>query len=119
MPSPTGQHVSERARPGKDASADEIAADIEQTREHLGATVDALTNKLDVKSRAQDKVADARDRAATQVDAVKAQGARLVVQARDAATEDDGSTKPVVPIAAGLLGAGMAVLAITAWRRAR
>ena len=31
---------------------------IKETREHLGETVDALAAKLDVKSRAQEKVAE-------------------------------------------------------------
>lgn len=35
----------------------DLEQEIRQTREHLGETVDALAAKLDVKSRAQDKVA--------------------------------------------------------------
>jgi len=34
--------------------ADDLEQEIEQTREHLGETVDALATKLDVKTRAQD-----------------------------------------------------------------
>lgn len=110
---------TDRPELGKDASADEIEADIERTREQLGETVDALTNKLDVKSRARDKVADAKDRAATQVDTAKAQGSRLVAQARDAATDEDGDTRPAVPVAAGLVGAGIVLLVFLTWRRGR
>ena len=36
----------------------DLEQEIKQTREHLGETVDALAAKLDVKSRAQDKVAE-------------------------------------------------------------
>jgi hypothetical protein len=36
----------------------DLEQEIKQTREHLGETVDALAAKLDVKSRAQEKVAD-------------------------------------------------------------
>ena len=47
-------------------SPEEIQAEIEQQREHLAGTLDALSAKLDVKSQAQAKVsqvkADVRDR---------------------------------------------------------
>ena len=36
----------------------DLEQEIQQTREHLGETVDALAAKLDVKSRAQEKVAE-------------------------------------------------------------
>lgn len=36
----------------------DLEQEIKETREHLGETVDALAAKLDVKSRAQDKVAE-------------------------------------------------------------
>ena len=36
----------------------DLEQEIKQTREHLGETVDALAAKLDVKSRAQEKVAE-------------------------------------------------------------
>lgn len=38
---------------------DQLEAEIAATREHLAETVDALGDKLDVKSRAQDAVAEA------------------------------------------------------------
>jgi hypothetical protein len=44
---------------------DEIEADIARQREELAATVDELHARLDVKSRAQHKVAELRDRATT------------------------------------------------------
>jgi uncharacterized protein DUF3618 len=37
---------------------DEVKSDIEQARAELAATVDALSDKLDVKARAGDKVAE-------------------------------------------------------------
>ena len=36
----------------------DLEQEIKETREHLGETVDALTAKLDVKTRAQEKVAE-------------------------------------------------------------
>lgn len=38
---------------------DQLEAEIAATREHLAETVDGLGDKLDVKSRAQDAVAEA------------------------------------------------------------
>ena len=44
---------------------EEIQADIEQQRAQLAGTLDALSAKLDVKSQAQAKVADVKNRATT------------------------------------------------------
>ena len=44
---------------------EEIQADIEQQREQLAGTLDALTAKLDVKTQASAKVAEVKDRATT------------------------------------------------------
>ena len=52
-----------RPEPGPDAGIAELQADIEQTRGELGATVGALSDKLDVKARAQQAVADAKQKA--------------------------------------------------------
>ena len=49
------------SEPGPDADIDELQADIEQTRAELGQTVSALSDKLDVKGRAEAKVADTKD----------------------------------------------------------
>lgn len=46
-------------------SPEEIQADIEQQRERLAETVDALTAKLDVKAQAGAKVHEVRHRATT------------------------------------------------------
>ena len=70
-----------------------IRADIERTRENLAETVDALHAKLDMKTRAKDKVA----------------------QVKDSATTDTGKPRPEV------LGATVAALLLVAglvwWRR--
>ena len=54
---------------GTDANPDieQIQSEIEQTRQELGETVDALTAKLDVKSRARARLDDTKHRAAEQV----------------------------------------------------
>lgn len=71
---------------------EEIEAEIALQREQLASTVDQLTDKLDVKARAQDKVADLKD----------------------AATTDDGSPRPEVIAAVGSLLAMAVVLVV--WR---
>jgi hypothetical protein len=45
-----------------EASKTQIQAEIEETREALGETVDALATKLDVKSRAHEAVAEAKEK---------------------------------------------------------
>lgn len=50
-----------RPEPGPEAGIDELQADIEKTRAELGETVGALSDKLDVKARAQHTVAEARE----------------------------------------------------------
>ena len=74
-------------------SPEEIEADIARQREQLAETVDQLSAKLDVKSRAQHKAADLKDRATT----------------------DTGSPRPEVLAAAASLVA-MAVVLVW-WRR--
>lgn len=53
----------EGAKPNESTDPDEIEAEIEATREDLKNTVDALSHKLDVKSQAQDRVAELKGRA--------------------------------------------------------
>jgi len=45
---------------------EEIQAEIEQQREQLAGTLDALTSKLDVKAQAQAKVDEVKGRATTE-----------------------------------------------------
>lgn len=72
---------------------EQIQADIERQREALAATVDELTGKLDVKSRAGEKAAELKDRATT----------------------DDGKPRPEVLGAAA--GAVVVVVLLVWWRR--
>jgi hypothetical protein len=65
-----------------------IEADIIRQREELARTVDALSHKLDVKSRAQHKVGDLRT----------------------AATTPSGMPRPALLLATGAAVAGVALL---------
>ena len=78
--------------PGK--TPEEIEAEIAAQREELAETVDQLTAKLDVKSHAQQKVADVKDRATT----------------------DTGKPRPEVLAAAGSL---LAMVVVLLWWRRR
>lgn len=74
---------------------EQIEAEIALQREQLAGTVDELAAKLDVKSRAQDKVASLKD----------------------SATTDSGAPRPEVLGAAGSLVAMAVVLLL--WRHRR
>jgi ElaB/YqjD/DUF883 family membrane-anchored ribosome-binding protein len=49
---------------GEARSAEEIRADIEQTREQLGETVEALAEKSDVKAQARSRIDSAKEKVA-------------------------------------------------------
>ena len=81
--------------PVKERTPAEIEADIERTRDDLAETIDALASRLDVKTRAKDRL-------------------RLV---RDRATDDNGRPTPVTLAAAG--GVVVVVLLVALRRRGR
>jgi len=100
-PGPTGPaDVSSTAHANGSAPAtstsndpEAIRAEIERTREDLAQTVDALHAKLDVKSRAKEKV----------------------VELRSSATTSDGKPRPeVIAVAAAAL---VVVAGLVWWRR--
>ena len=51
-----------RPEPGPDAGIGDLHADIEQTRQQLGTTVAALSDKFDVKQRARQTALETRNR---------------------------------------------------------
>ena len=69
--------------PGAPAAGDDqvaaIEADLEQTRQRLGETIDALGDKLDVKTRATDKVQEVRDERGTELAVAAGMALALVV----------------------------------------
>ncbi|WP_461666712.1 DUF3618 domain-containing protein [Gordonia sputi] len=105
----------DRPEPDSQASAAEVEADIARTREELGQTVDALTDKLNVKAQARSKTRQVTNRAGQQVHAARARGAHAFAQLADRATDDQGQLKPAIPAAAAALA--VTVIAVALWRR--
>ena len=109
--------------PGPDAGIDDIQADIEHTRKELGETIEALSAKADVKGRVQQKAADTKDRitekAAETKDVVVEKAHAAQSAARDAVTDNTGSVKPGVPIAALIAAAAIVAISVAVWRRRR
>lgn len=64
-PNPTGQQPGDETPTSPEVAR--IEADLEETRERLAETVDALGAKLDVKSRAGEKAAQLRDERSTEI----------------------------------------------------
>ncbi len=75
-------------------SKDQIEADIAATREQLGNTVDALSHRLDVKSRLKEQAQEGREQAVRRM-----------------------QEQPAIPIAAA--AGAVLLLALTVWRRRR
>lgn len=113
MTSPTDVPPTGTPLPGKDADAAQLQADIERTRAELGSTVEALSEKLDVKKQAQNTVHDVTQRASEQARAVQARGGELYDRAKNAATDEQGAVTPTVAVAAGV--AALAVVVALIW----
>lgn len=76
--------MSETTPPAKDASIEEIEADIAATRERLAESVDALADKVNVKARAQEKAEQTKEQAKEKLGEAKTKGQDLIGQARQA-----------------------------------
>ena len=118
----TADQIPLLPEPGPDAGIDDIQAD-KHTRKELGETIEALSAKADVKGRVRKKAADTKDSITEKVYETKeialkkAHAAQFA--ARDALTDDTGSVKPGVPIAALIAAAAVLVVSLVVWRRRR
>jgi uncharacterized protein (DUF3084 family) len=99
--------------PGPDASIDDIRADIENTREELGETVEALSAKLDVKERTKQKALETKDRIGEKTRETK----QRVVQATQRMRSGD-SGKPVASVVAIAVATAISG-GIVVWTRRR
>lgn len=114
---------------GEKPSIPELQADIEQTRSDLGDTVEALTAKLDVKTRTKERLTATKDQAAAKFASTKDQAAvklgegkskavDLAGTARDRATDDEGKPTPqVLGGAGGLVALIVAAVVVIFWRK--
>jgi hypothetical protein len=87
-----------RPEPGPEAGIDDITADIEQTRQELGETVQALSAKLDVKERTKQKAEETKQRVVEKTDTL-----------RHAATDDPKRTVPVAALVLVALTVGFLI----------
>jgi chromosome segregation ATPase len=112
----TGTTTSNGGKPDKE----QLEAQIEQTREQLGETVEALTAKLDVKGRTRARLSETKDRTVQQVQVVQQRAAGLTRQAKQAATTDQGKPKPAVSAgAAGVAALVVTLAALIIWRKGK
>jgi Protein of unknown function (DUF3618) len=79
---------------------EQLRRDIERTRAELGATVEALSQKADVKAQARAKAEQAKTQARQKAELARSQAQQ----------------KPAVPLAAGI---GVAIVALWLIRRRR
>lgn len=103
--------IEDQPEPAHGATVEEISEDIERTRQEVGETVSALTDKLDVKGRAQAKVADTKERV---TDAAETARHDVI----HAVTDDEGAVKPGLS-AAAVVATGAVLLGIVVWLRRR
>src|ERR1700709_2378460 len=106
---------SGKPEPGPDAGVEDIQADIEATRSELGQTVEALSAKLDVKHQAKQKVDDTKELITHRAQDVRSKGSEVGSRGANAATDDKGSIRPAVPVAALALVA--VIVGVVIWRR--
>lgn len=107
------------SEPGKDASTEEIEADIARTRERLGHTVDELSGKLDVKSQARARIRAAKARATERATAVRETGRKHAARAADAVSDDGVRPNRAVPAGAALAAVAIAATVMRIRRRSR
>jgi flagellar capping protein FliD len=98
---------------------DELRAGIEQTREELGETIEALTAKLDVKSRAKNRLGRAREEAATHLQVATRQSSQLTSRAMDRVSTASGGTDPRTLAIVALVAVLLTTLGIGTWRHRR
>jgi Protein of unknown function (DUF3618) len=104
--------MSAPADEGRQKSPEEIEADIEQTREQLGDTVEALTGKANVKAQAKDKIAQAKETAQDKKDDLTTRARAGTPDSAGAGAQQLASTvqrKPLPFAAAGAFAAGVLV----------
>jgi ABC-type transporter Mla subunit MlaD len=110
---PAAQAGTGRATPD---SVEQMEAEIDRTREQLGATVDQLAAKVDIKSKAQAKAAELTGRAKTATTGIREQASPERIR-RAAAKGAGTARKRPLPLAAAAAVLIAAYLCIRQWRK--
>lgn len=87
--------------PADDASADEIEADIARTRRELGETVEALSDKLDPKARADEQIGRLTHRAREQVDHARESAQSTLTHAQHVVADSESRVPTLLAAVAG------------------
>lgn len=111
---PAGPETGDGSAP---PTPDQIRADIERTREELGQTVEALSAKLDVKTRTKERIVSLRENAQQRVDQGRLKATELTANAKETAARNQEQLRIAVPVVVAV-GAGTTV-AVLLWRRHR
>ncbi len=82
----------------------ELRAQVEETRDELGRTVEALAGKADIKNRAQEKTAEVKDRAQEKTAEVRDRAQEKGTEVRDRAQEAAGQARTRLSTTAHTLG---------------
>lgn len=83
---------------GEPRTPEEIRSEIDQTREELGDTVEALAAKTDVKAQVKDRVEEIRSNAAQCKDDVFAKGKDAVPESAGVAAQQVAETVKAEPV---------------------
>jgi ElaB/YqjD/DUF883 family membrane-anchored ribosome-binding protein len=95
----------------------EIRAEIDQTREELGDTVEALAEKTDVKAQAKAKVEDVKTQAKAKVEEVKAKAAEAAPESPQEGVQQAQTLVKQNPKPAAIAGVALALFVL--WRLLR
>jgi len=104
--------MSAAADEGHQKSPEEIRVDIEQTREELGDTVEALAAKTDVKARAEERIDSLKDTAQTKKDEFASRAREIAPDSASEGAQQITSTvknRPVPFTAVGAFACGLLV----------
>jgi ElaB/YqjD/DUF883 family membrane-anchored ribosome-binding protein len=111
-PTPAPAESSEEAK-----THAEIRAEIDQTREELGDTVEALAEKTDVKAQAKAKVEDVKTQAKAKVEEVKAKAAEAAPESPQEGVQQVQTLVKQNPKPAAIAGAALVLFVL--WRLLR
>jgi chromosome segregation ATPase len=104
--------MSTAAENSPQKSPEELREEIDQTREQLGDTVEALAAKTDVKSQARERIAAVKESAQQRKDDLMTRAKQATPDSAGAGAQELTSTvqrKPVPFAAAGAFTAGLLV----------